>query len=177
MDKIEFNRLEKITFDKISEQFLELEGYCENYPEINEFVSIVTYPMLNPLNADKLNFEISDNLCTLIWQITNYDLRSAIYNEYHFRGDWVYFLNSFIGNYFLDDSYFTLETGIWDTWTALVATDQEVISQNPYVLIEAAKDNANFFIKSGTLKGHEYLEFIKTGMQSSGNVEKLLNDE
>ena len=171
------------TQNKTNEQIIELQRMChgENNKDVAEFVRLLTFPMLNDYGVDyNFDYEVSESLCQLFYEITNYDFKGATCNPYHFQANWVYILNGFISNYFFDDSYFFVTpTGLYNQWE--VSSEPEFPhtygTQNPLVLIEAAKDNVNF-VKSFNEKTNrdEKLSFLKKGMISSGNVEKLLKE-
>lgn len=159
------NQAEEYSINKLKVQFRELRSYCERDEDINKFVNLLL-TCLNYNSFDNSVFEkvASDELSTLIYQITQYDFRTALTNPYHFKGNWVYNLNSFIGNYFFDDFGFVVEHVEQDkTWTARTARIEDIFFQDPNILIEAAYDNARF-----------YQSDLKTLLNTSGNVERLL---
>lgn len=180
-----FSQMRAITHSMIDEQLQELADTCAKYDDIAEFVQMITYPMLNKdeeRSNQSLEYRIGQALGSLMYDLVKYDFISATTNEFHFQSDWVYQLNSFIGNYFLDDLYFTVNRqnpfGIWRVEAAI----GEFATQDPRVLIEAAKDISNFYnienqLSDGSITTAEYRQQLVNGMPTSGRVEELLNEQ
>lgn len=179
---IQFDQMHAITHSMIDSQLEELRETCAQYEDIAEFVRLITYPMFNTdeRSEQSVDYRVGQALGSFIYDLVNYDFISATTNSFHFQSDWVYQLNSFIGNYFLDDSYFIVKKkspfGVWRA----EYSDGEFATQDPLVLIEAAKDVANFYnienqLRDGTITTAEYRQKLIDGMTTSGRVEELLN--
>lgn len=169
-----FLKMQEISNRYLAEQITEIQKVCleEGNEDILEFVRLITFPMLNQHEKDNLDYRIGDVLSNFVWQLTDYDFLTATTNPYHFRADWAYQLNSFIGNFFFDDAYFNLRRASFGTWEAIPSQDK---TQNPIVLIEAARDNAIFHINVENAEfDWEKKKILERGMISSGNVEQLL---
>lgn len=179
----EFAEMRAITHRMIDEQIQELHDTCAKYEDIAEFVRLITFPMFNSeeRSDQSVDYRIGQALGSFMYDLVQYDFISATTNPFHFQSDWVYQLNMFIGNFFLDDAYFTVErTGSWKVWS-VKPSDGEFATQNPQVLIEAAKDIANFYnienqVRDGVITPAEYRQNLLNGMPTSGKVEELLND-
>ena len=179
----EFAEMRSITHRMIDEQLKELQATCLKNEDIAEFVRMITYPMFNPDDQgdQTIEYRIGQALGSFMYDLVQYDFISATTNSFHFQSDWVYQLNMFIGNFFLDDAYFTVErTGSWKVWS-VKPSDGEFATQNPRVLIEAAKDIANFYdienqFSEGRITPDEYRQKLLAGMPTSGRVEELLNE-
>lgn len=173
-----FLMMQEISNRYLHQQITEIQRTCfeEGNEDIFEFVRLITFPMLQQHDLvdkkDNLDYRTGDVLSMFIWQLTDYDFLTATTNPYHFRADWAYQLNSFIGNFFYDDAYFNLRRASFGTWEAIPSQDK---TQNPRVLIEAARDNAIFHINvENAENSDEKKKILKQGMISSGNVEQLL---
>ena len=179
----DFDQMRSITHRMIDEQLKELQATCSKYEDIAEFVKLITFPMFHSeeRSDQSVEYRIGQALGSFMYDLVQYDFISAITNPFHFQSDWVYQLNMFIGNFFLDDAYFTVERkGSWKVWS-VKPSDGEFATQNPQVLIEAAKDIANFYnienrYRSGEITPDEYRQALLNGMPTSGKVEELLND-
>lgn len=179
---IQFEQMRTITHSMIDSQLEELRETCSQHENIAEFVRLLTYPMFNTdeRSEQSVDYRVGQALGSFMYDLVNYDFISATTNSFHFQSDWVYQLNSFIGNYFLDDSYFTVKKkSSFGVWRAEYA-DGEFATQNPQVLIEAAKDIAAFYdienqLHDGRITTSEYRQKLVDGMQTSGRVEELLN--
>lgn len=142
-ENIRFDHFSGITSDHMYKNLRQLKDYCQN-ADIADFVYHITYP-INHLElrwTPNKEYSIARNLCKFMYDLQGYDFESAITNEYHFQGNWIYELNSFIGNFFNDDSYFVLEKeDEFSCWEARVANDCDKGSQDPKKLINAAIEN------------------------------------
>lgn len=144
---------------------------CNKYPEIEEFVRVLINGLLSDDKSEE--YRIADVLSGFLWQLNNIDIRSSLTNPHHYRGSWLYELNSFIGNYFLDDARFAIvRSEGYNDWK--VISDCENGIQNPLALIAAAKDVANFYCKLNGLEGKAWMRCMRKGMESSGEVERYL---
>ena len=132
-----FETLKAITIKRLDENLVRLQGYCEKYPHLVEFVELITSLLTNDSLAEHTQKRmIAEQLSRFVWQLTGYNICSD-----HYGCDWANELNSFIGNYFLDDSYFKLEpTDSWGHWQVSNCFEQRS-SQDPTALILAAKEN------------------------------------
>lgn len=172
---INFAQCRAITNERLDSQFSELDEYCREYPELIEFVDLIVYPMINPTDIGKEDSKtkISTELTGFIYDINKCDLRSNMTNPYHFQANWVYNLNNFIGNWFLDDFSFSVkQNGYWGCWKIVNDPEQDG-SQDPQVMILAAKENVNHHEKLS-----ENVELFRNpatrNMISSGIVEAQL---
>ncbi len=154
----------------INYQVKELSETLDRHPDFQEFVDIVLSPMNNYKGQDKF---VVDALHTLMWQITSYDYSTGLSNPYHRDANVIAELNSFIGNFFLDDSAFAIYKKTFG-WKAKCYDDDELWLQSPQILIEAAKDNAEFFKGTENLTGMKLRKAYVSGMKGSGKVEALL---
>ncbi len=109
-------------------------------------------------------------LIGFIWQISRVDL-SSMANSAHFDLDWSSKLLNFIGNYFLEDSAFSLvpsPRGANAFEFESSDGEGEKWLQNPLILIEAAIANINY-----------YDQFDKVGIQKAlidrSKVKELIN--
>jgi hypothetical protein len=154
----------------IDYQLSELERYLKDHPEFEEFVGLVLTPSKYTETGTKT---VSDSLHDLLYDITKYDYSTALSNEYHRDANVITNLNSFIGNFLLDDAAFFVYKGKY-TWGAKQSDNSGPWFQDVNLLIEASKDNTEFCNYVGTSAGFELLKKCKMGMKTSGNVEKLL---
>ena len=165
------------SIDKFNEQINELKSYCAKDPDIGRFVDLLlTCYKYNSFDNTYFEKVVSDQLCDLMYDITKVDYRTMFTNPYHFKASWVYHLNSFIGNYFLDDFGFSIKnnSSAYNIWVASSATD-DMFLQDPAILIEAAYDNAQFYFNvknTNTTSLRTSLTGLK--MKSSGKVEKMI---
>lgn len=160
-------KLKEYFHENIDEQFEELEKYCKEDNRCDLFVSI-----LMKLFKDK-DDPVANALTALLFSLTRIDFRSPITNPYHFEGSWIYNLNSFIGNYFYDDFYFSVRQGGYTNRWLIEAEDYEKdqkLTQNPLILIYASEDNVKFNeeFNKNPAKNRD----LKC--KSSGRIEKLL---
>jgi hypothetical protein len=157
--------VEEYSINQLRVQFKELRAYCEKNEDVSNFVNLLlTCTKYNSFDKSVLEKVASDELHQLLYEITKYDFCSAITNQYHFKGSWVYMLNSFISNYFYDDCGFVVEhESQHKTWNARSSSTTDIFLQDPRILVEAAYDNARF-----------YHSDLKTLLTTSGNVERLL---
>lgn len=165
-------KLEEQNKKHFDDEMKRLVETCDNYPDIAEFVRILVNGLLSDENSD--DFRLADILSGFIWGIYCFDIRTSLTNPYHYRGNWAYELNSFIGNYFLDDLFFALtRDNYYHAWKA--SADNENGIQNPLALIAAAKDVFRFYRKlEGLSTGEERKQCMRDGMESSGEVERYL---
>lgn len=160
----DFMKMQEITSAKITQQITELQTYCAEYEDIGTFVYYMTLPMIYPNIKNTQESKISSALHTLVWQISNVSFNS-------FHCSWIEEILSFIGNYFLDDSYFKVERSKpYGMWVGSYG-DDDSYTQDPMVLVEAAKDNAHFMkIFDSELFDDLLFEYMAT----SGEVEKRM---
>lgn len=143
---------------------------CNNYPDIAEFVQALFAGLMADKDSDE--YRIADALNNLVYDIWQTDISQSLGSQYGYYGGWLADFNSFVGNCFLDDSYFTItKTGSFHTWEATLSPDG---TQNPLALLAAARDNAFFLHKADSLDGADGLRCYAVGMESSGEVERLL---
>jgi hypothetical protein len=122
---------------KFDEQIEELEKYCSKNSSIKKFVE----KLLEIHNFRNGETTVAYYLSDFIWELTNFSTRCSLANSCHFDGGWVASLNSFIGNYFLDDAYFYMVNSSYEnTWEAI--SYQQIGIQDPEILILCAEDNA-----------------------------------
>jgi hypothetical protein len=141
-----FEAITKKSHEYLDKQIQTLEDTCNQYSDIKEFVSyIVEYSdRMAYSNNDSPTTRIGRELIQFIWQITNIDL-SSMANKYHFSPSWASELNSFIANYFLDDSAFDFTQEYGGVFKFKYAGDDGRWLQNPLILIEAAKANRLYY--------------------------------
>lgn len=161
----------KLYFDREMKTLVET---CDKYPDIAEFVRVLVNGLLT--DKDSEEYRIADALNYLVWKIVGLDIQNDLNNTCHYQGNWLCGLNSFIGNYFLDDLCFSLtRSNYYNQWEA--STNNENGIQNPLALIAAAKDNYRFYRKvEGMALGKEKRQCMKSGMESSGEVERYLRE-
>jgi hypothetical protein len=140
---IDYEMIDRVTKQYVDKNIQQLKEYCQD-ESIAKFVEYITYPINHPelkYNQD-VKYSVALNLYKFAYDLIDYDFDSAITNEFHFQADWIYQLNSFIGNFFNDDLYFVLykenKTSFWKVRTS---NDYDRGSQDPRELIQAAKDN------------------------------------
>ena len=171
----EFMRMQEITNKYLSDEMIGLQATCNEYPDIATFVQKITYPMFHPdktYDREDMDMNVARCLSDFLYQLYGLSIYNGITNKYHFNISWASDLNSFIGNYFLDDSYFLMSADdCYGCWQAK-GSDEVGSSQNPLVLIAAAEDNANFYYHMD--KANNVFERIRGKMKSSGKVEELL---
>lgn len=141
-----FETITKKSHEYLDAQIQDLEKKCNDYPDIKEFVRyIIAYSDEMAYGSEgSLDSDIGDELIQFIWQITKVDL-SNIANSYHFSPSWAAELNSFIGNYFLDDAAFDFTQNRRGVFEFSYAGDEGRWLQNPRVLIESAKANRAYY--------------------------------
>lgn len=141
---------------------------CERDDRIKQFVEMF-------IADDKYG----EALRLLVWDITEGDFHGLEYQEHSMNIECFADLEYFITNYFDDDSAFIVvnDTDNDNTWDA--KSDSDNGTQNPLVLIEAAKDNADFdeerendFRKAET--NLERRAVLNRKMVPSGKVAELL---
>jgi hypothetical protein len=142
MKHTDFANMYITTCNAINEQLVELEQTVNANPDIELLVDVLTVPMRNGVNnTDTDTIDWAENLSQLIYQICRYDFYNNITSNIH--GDWVYELNSFIGNYLLDDFYFKVyqvgQNGLWQ------AESTESGIQDAKKLVDAAKENIEIY--------------------------------
>lgn len=128
LDKVEAHHHHAIENSKAR-----IAKYCEQYPNIRLFVEAV-------LNFDEpwgTGASLPRVLRTLFWEISQMELKQA-------NPDTLCSLASFVGNYFLDDSYFILEKDRHGFWRGR-SYDDEGSTQNPLALIRAAEENVKWY--------------------------------
>jgi tagatose-1,6-bisphosphate aldolase non-catalytic subunit AgaZ/GatZ len=133
------------TCDAIKEHMDRLESYTEKYPDIALLVEVLSFPMLYGTDHEDQEKIYADacaqQLSQLMYHICKYSFYTSMTSR--IQGDWVYELNSFIGNYLLDDFYFKLEqVGPNKLWQAKAASSG---IQDAKQLVDAAKDNVEAF--------------------------------
>jgi len=125
-----------INISCIDQSIKRLQDYCEQYPDVKEFVELI---------LDEHN-PIGRQLCTFVWQISG---QSISFNDYH-STDTLYQLRSFIGNFFMDDSYFNVRVVPYYpnlTEYGAYASGDSAGTQDPKVLINAARHNIALYNK------------------------------
>lgn len=105
----------------LHQQYKELEELCAKHPDINQFVQAV-------LGED------SHDISQLVYEVSGYSLRPSYIS-------WADTMHSFCVNYFLDDSYWTIQLTEHGCWNGTGERDDCKNTQNPLVLIEAAREN------------------------------------
>jgi hypothetical protein len=156
-----FEKERKIAVEHLDRQLVILERFCTLYPNVGCFVKTLLYT--GDSNSSVGFF--SSALKKLVWEISLIDFATNI-DGFCFDS-----LNNFIGNYFLDDAYFTVCRNEHFPYLWKAKSSHEG-SHNPLLLIESAKDNARFYYDCA--RSPDELEAYRRGMVSSGNVEKLL---
>lgn len=177
-----FDKMLEITKNYVDQHMQELKDECNKDPDIAEFVRLITYPMLHNEEEhpdESLDHRTGQELRMFLWKISKVDLE--ITNPYHFNTNWIYELNSFIGNFFYDDAYFRIykKVSFMNLWE--VEADNDFGIQNVRALIEAARDNARFYaiedqFHRKEITREEWMEKRQLGMQSSGLVEQAIED-
>lgn len=119
----------------ISDAKRRIVEHCEQNPRFQSFVETVL-DFARPLKASAW---APDALRTLIWQISNIDIEGC-----HGLGGVLTSLAHFMGNYFLDDSYFLVYQDHEGFWNAKDWQD-EGATQDPQALIDAAIANVKFY--------------------------------
>lgn len=149
-----------------------LVDVCDSNSDIAEFVST----LVNGSLADRYGEEYrrASALNHLVWKICGLDVLTSMTNPFHYSGGWLDELNLFIDNYFLGCLCFSVtRENYFKVWEAMA--DNKNGTQHPLVLVAAAKDNDRFYRKVAGLQGEEGKRCMKEGMESSGEVERLLN--
>lgn len=138
---IDFTKLKGLQVIAFERQLDKLQDYCEEYPNIAEFISpILTYGSEQAYCGGSPEANLGRQIIQHMWEINGMDL-SSIGNRSHFDLSWVSTLNSFIGNYFLDDSYFSLsKIGIGGSYKFKAETEDMAL-QDPLIILEVAKVN------------------------------------
>lgn len=150
---LNFDKLKELQVAAFEDQLAELQDSCKD-PDIAEFVSYIVAFGSEQSYATRGSYEASlgRDIIQHIWQISGMGL-SGIGNSVHFELSWVSILNSFIGNYFLDDSAFKLKP--FDSTFEFEASGScdagNEWCQNPRVIIEAAKANRAYYDKCDEL--------------------------
>jgi hypothetical protein len=141
-----FETITEKSHEYLNIQIQELAQVCDDSPDIKEFVRyIIAYSDEMAYSTDgSVDSDIGRELIQFIWQITKIDL-SSMANSYHFNPSWAAELNSFIGNYFLDDSAFDFTQKNRGVFEFVYAGDGIRWLQDPKILIEAAKANRAFY--------------------------------
>ncbi len=164
MKKSEWDKLLDNTIELLRSQYEELVTYVINDDRVEVFVENLLYCMDDDNKSDEVKYNQSENIY--------YDIKSAIKNNYHMQANWIYELNRFIGNYVYDDAYFTLKKtkpfGVWELKNA--SNDIDEIYHNTDDIIEAALDNAKFYLDVNNLYGAELKNRMNIGVQHSGKV-------
>jgi hypothetical protein len=168
-----FNR----TIVRLQEQKDELINYMETDVHVKNFVEkLLLCTVYTDITYSEETLEIlhSSALCTMFWELTNYDIKSAVSNKYHTKGDWVYEINMFIGNYIYDDAYFTLkkENKIGNQWSLRNANDEDDI-YDINALLAAALENAKYIYSCKGLIGNELRQAMDKGVIASGVVKPI----
>ena len=164
-----YYNLRRATVAVLDRNFEKLANYCARYPAIDEWVKAITYPLSGEEEKDEL--AVSSALSTFLYDIGGYDIGFSRYRS--ISPDWVVQLNNFIGNYFLDDSYFKLTRGTWNIWQASTCPEQNS-SQDPRVLLIAARENAKHYQLLDAMRP-AYLRKAKSlNMADSGKVQAQL---
>ncbi|RYF04034.1 MAG: hypothetical protein EOO40_11595 [Deltaproteobacteria bacterium] len=116
----------------------QLTEYCEADPRVREFVeTVLDFTRTPPGEASSVGFFLR----TLLWEIAKVDISD---NPFHGVAT-LYELRSFIGNYFMDDSYFVLyEEG--KLMRAKSSQDDEHDTQDPRALLAAAQHNREYYV-------------------------------
>lgn len=174
-------QLKDYSHHKLDEQFEELQKLLDEHEDIAKFFKVLTYKFYSPIEQYSkksridLDYVASSVLNRFVWQIwPSVDTDSALSNPYHFNGGWVPSLLSFMINVFLDDSGFAIKKkDCTDEWEFTQTTDEQFL-QNPNILVAAAYDVARYWIECDEAFGSCKRSVMKNGMQSSGEVEKLL---
>jgi len=171
------NELFDRTIFRLKEQKSELINYMENDAYVKNFVEkLLLCTVYTDVTYSEETLEIlhSRALCTMFWELTNYDIKSAISNQYHTLGNWIYELNMFIGNYIYDDAYFTLkkESRIGNQWSLRHANDGDDI-YDINALLEAALENAKYIYSCKGLVGNELRQAMDKGVITSGFVNPI----
>jgi hypothetical protein len=123
------DRSVKFNIQDINRAAASIQADCEKYPDIKEFVELF-------LGDDK----VASELQMLVYYITNWDMRPT-------TSDVVVNLESFISNYFLDDSYFSVfETDYCGKMIYKAKYDGDG-TQKPRLLIDAARHNVEVYRK------------------------------
>jgi hypothetical protein len=105
---------------------------CIDRPDIAEFLDIILNGSDDYL---ELTHSITSAMRMLVWDISGIDLQYSPYSNSFIIED----LNSFIGNYFFDDSYFLLEKNKRGEWKSVSNPDYGC--QDVELLIKCAKEN------------------------------------
>ncbi len=147
------------TQNQLFKQYFTLLTTCQKDSNAALWVKLMTYPMMNtvdsaanPENAIQVQavLDISRELHTFFYELTEYDFHTAITNPYHFQCNWLNFVDNFMGNYFYDDFCFTIHNRTSKTKFQHVETANDTdswCSQSPQDLINSALHNASLSAK------------------------------
>lgn len=146
-----FEELVKQQQETFDSELQKLNYYCDNYPNIQLFVEYLIKGVGNKYETwgDYIPGQLEAFLYKLGYSI-------GVRNPKNFNLSWVSELNSFIGNYFFDDSYFTVKQGIHNVWEIKPANEDDEHYQDPLILINAAKDNAKYYYQLEQNFWHEF---------------------
>ena len=138
---------------------------CNENEDINEFVRLVLAQRdeRNPDETAITDERIGNNLIALVYHL-GYDIQI---NPYH-SASFLYELDSFMGNFFFDDSYFEIVDSEFKGEKKAIASYSNNCTQDPKVLIQCAIEN----IKAQNKKREYYNSIkIKLAHQNLNRVE------
>jgi hypothetical protein len=136
------------TQNQLFQQYFTLLGRCQKDPNAAMWLRLMTYPMTynadTAIEQERAVLNISQELHKIFYELTEYDFHTATTNPYHFQCDWIYFIDSFMGNYFYDDFYFSVfnrDSKSKYSIVEIAADTDSYVSQDPRELIIAAVKN------------------------------------
>jgi hypothetical protein len=138
MEKLSILREE--TLKAVSEQFKELQEYCESSKAIAEFVDYICASRINEQEEGERTFDVcvGNEIAQFMYEISPLGT-SNMGSEFCWVEEVIYF----IGNYFIDDSYFQFtqdKRGLF-----AFRSDNDGGYQDPSILIEAAKAHVKYY--------------------------------
>lgn len=166
-----FDTVREKSHKYLDQQLDELQKYCTNDLGVAEMVKyIVAYSDQMAYCGGNEDAKIGREIIQFLWQINGMDL-SDMGNSIHFDPSWARKLNSFIGNFIFDDSGFDFEQAEFNgAFEFKSADDNGRWLQNPWVLVEAAKANREYYERADKdvfsrlrerVDGKKVLELVK----------------
>ena len=147
---------------------------CNENEDINEFVRLVLAQRdeRNPDETVITDERIGNNLIMLVYDL-GYDIQMNLFHSASF----LYELDSFMGNFFFDDSYFEIVDSEFRGEKKAIASDSNNCTQDPKVLIQCAIEN----IKAQNKKLEQYnsikIKLSHQNLNKSGGREGEIRNE
>lgn len=138
MSYLPIKKLKEQHEDYFDKQIEFLTEVCDKNEYISEFVHTLIYGLLSEFECDE--YEIAKEIAFLIYDISDIYLDYSFKYTSYYPYNWLYELNSFIKFYFLGNLSFSVKKDdVFGIWKA--KEDCFKRTQNPLILINAAKDN------------------------------------